>query len=260
MSILSTVHASHLSTTPFTPAGNIVDMQGAIHQGTPLLNDETVQTNQEENSPGTVANQLESNQKVYNEEMSLESTEIETLSSITGNEDTESSCCIINVDMGNSAYEYGDGESSSVLSSKTCSVEDVSITAVQDEVKNVTLSKGCEVKETREAVLEEVKQEPKSTGTIDNVTVSVEVHGLSNLSSSVGVEEEEEMATVRQAENQDYVNPRGVRFMSQEIGQDGKLIFCLVLTLKIEMGSLHITEQTSFALCQSNSTLQEGSV
>jgi len=228
MSLLSTVHASHLSTTPLTAAGNIVDMQGAIHQGTPLLNDDTVQTKQEENSPVTVANQLESNQKVHCEEMSLESTEIETLSCITGNEDTESSSCIINVDVGNSAYEYGDGDSSSVLSSKTCSVEDVSLTTVQDEVKNVALSKGCEVKVTHEAVLEEVKQEPKSAGTI---------HGLSSLSSSVGVEEEEEeMTAVKQAENQDYVNPRGVRFMSQENGQDGELIFCLVLTLEIEMG------------------------
>jgi len=237
MSLLSTVHASHLSTTPLIPAGNIVDMQGAIHQGTPLLNDDTVQTKQEENSPVTVANQLESNQKVHCEEMSLESTEIETLSCITGNEDTESSSCIINVDVGNSVYEYGDGDSSSVLSSKTCSVEDVSLTTVQDEVKNVTLSKGCEVKVTHEAVLEEVKQELKSAGTIDNVTLSVEVHGLSSLSSSVGVEEEEEeMTAVKQAENQDYVNPRGVRFMSQENGQDGKLIFCLVLTLEIEIG------------------------
>lgn len=235
MSLLSTVHASHLSTTPLTSAGNIVDMQGAIHQGTSLLNDDTVQTKQEENSPVTVADQLESNQKVQYEEMSLESTEIETLSCVTGNEDTESSSCIINVDIGNSAYEYGDGDSSSVLSSKTCSVEDVSLT-VQDEVKNVTLNKGCDVKVTHEAVLEEVKQEPKSLGSIDNVTASVEVRGLSSLSSSVGVEEEEEMTAVKQAENQDYVNPRGVRFMSQENGQDGKLIFCLVLTLEIEMG------------------------
>jgi len=211
-------------------------MQGAIHQGTPLLNVDTVQTKQEENSPVTAANQLESNQKVQIEEISLESTEIETLSCITGNEDTKSSSYIINVDIGNSSYEYGDGDSSSVLSSKTCSVEDVSLTTVQDEVKNVTLSKGCEVKVTHEAVLEEVKQEPKSAGTIDNVTVSVEVHGLSSLSSSVGVEEEEEMTAVKQAENQDYVNPRGVRFMSQENGQDGKLIFCLVSTLEIEMG------------------------
>jgi hypothetical protein len=168
-------------------------MQGAIHQGTPLLNDDTVQTKQEDNSTVTISNQLEANQKVQCEEMSLES---------TGNEDTESSSCIINVD-GNSAYEYGDGDSSSVLSSKTCSVEDVSLTTVQDEVKNVTLSKGCDVKVTHEAVLEEVKQEPKSAGTIDNVTISVEVHGLSSLSSSVGVEEEEEMTAVKQAENQD---------------------------------------------------------
>lgn len=226
MSILSTVHVSHLSTTPLTPAGNIVDMQGAIHQGAPLLSDETLQMKQEENSHVPVANLLESNQKVHNEEMSLDSTEIETLSSVTGNEDTKSSSCIINVDMGNSASGYGDGDSSSVLSSKTCSVEDLSLTTVQDEVKNVTPSKACEVKVTHEAVLEEVKQEPKSAGTIDNVTASVEVHGLSSLSSSVGIEEEEEeeMTAAKQAENQDYVNPRGVRFMSQEIGQDGKLI------------------------------------
>lgn len=236
MSLLSTVHASHQSTTPLTPAGNIVDMQGAIHQGNSLLNDDTVQTKQEENSSVTVTNQLESNQKVQCEEMSLVSTEIETLSCITGNEDTESSSCIINVDVGNSAYEYGDGDSSSVLSSKTCSVEDVSLTTVQDEVKNVTLSEGCEVKVTHEAVLEEVKQETKSAETVENVTVSVEIHGLSSLSSSVGVEEEEEMTTLKQTENQDYVNPRGVRFMSQENGQDGELIFCLVLTLEIEMG------------------------
>jgi hypothetical protein len=211
-------------------------MQGAIHQGTALLNDETVQTRQEENSPVTVTNQLESNQKVHNEDMSLESTEIERLSSNTGNEDAQSSSCVINVDMGNSTYEYGDGDSSSVLSSKTCSVEDVSLTAGQDEVKNVTLSKGCEEKVRSEVVLEEVKQEPKSAGTIENVAVSVEVCELSNLSSSVSVEEEEEMAALKQAESQDYINPRGVRFMSQEIGQDGKMTSCLVLTLVIEIG------------------------
>ncbi|GFG39058.1 hypothetical protein Cfor_02589 [Coptotermes formosanus] len=221
LSILSTVQPSHLSRTPLTPAGNIVDMQGSIHQGTTLLNDETVQTRQEENSPVTVTNQLESHQKVHNEEMSLESTEIERLSSNTGNEDTQSGSCVINVHMVNSAHEYRDGDSSSVLSSKTCSVEDVSITAVQDGVKNATLSKGCEDKATSEDVLEEVKQEPKSVGTTENIGVSVEVRELSSLSSSVSVVEEEEVAALKQAEGQDYINPRGVRFMSQEIGQDG---------------------------------------
>jgi hypothetical protein len=204
-------------------------MQGAIHQGTLLLNDETVQTRQEENSHVTATNQQESTQKVHNEEMSLESTEMERTCSITGNKDTQSiSCVVINVDIGNSAYECGDGDSSSVLSSKTCSVEDVSLTAVQDEVKNVTLNEGCEEKVTSEAVLEEVKQEPKSAETKEHDTISVEVPELSNLSSSVSVEEEEEMAVVKQAASQDYVNPRGVRFMSQEIGQDGKLPSCLV--------------------------------
>jgi hypothetical protein len=202
-------------------------MQGSIHQGTTLLNDETVQTRQEENSPVTVTNQLESHQKVHNEEMSLESTEIERLSSNTGNEDTQSGSCVINVHMVNSAHEYRDGDSSSVLSSKTCSVEDVSITAVQDGVKNATLSKGCEDKATSEDVLEEVKQEPKSVGTTENIGVSVEVRELSSLSSSVSVVEEEEVAALKQAEGQDYINPRGVRFMSQEIGQDGKITSCL---------------------------------
>jgi brefeldin A-resistance guanine nucleotide exchange factor 1 len=56
----------------------------------------------------------------------------------------------------------------------------------------------------------------------DSVSASVEVQKFSNESSSVSVEEEEEeVAGSKQAEGQEYINPRGVRFMSQEVGQDG---------------------------------------
>nr|CAD7597813.1 unnamed protein product [Timema genevievae] len=40
VSLSSHLRVTHLATTPVTPAGNIVDMQGAIHQGTPLSGDE----------------------------------------------------------------------------------------------------------------------------------------------------------------------------------------------------------------------------
>jgi hypothetical protein len=231
LSIPSTHRPSHLSTTPLTPAGNIVDMQGAIHHGTPLPSDEAGQTGEEENSPMTATDQLETNQIVENEEISLASAETERNSSINGNEDTQSSSCVvINVDTENSACEYGDGDGSSVLSSKTCSVEDVCLAGVQEEMKSVSLTEHCVGKVMSEmkseAVLEDVKQEPRSAQTEENVCVSVEVQELSSESPSVSVEEEEDeeaaAPSLKQAESPEYINPRGVRFMSQEVGQDGE--------------------------------------
>lgn len=223
LNISSTAQASRLSTTPLTPTGNIVDMQGAIHQGIPLASDEAGQIGQEENPPATTTNE-----KAENEEMTQESTETERHSSINGHEDTQStSCVIINVDLENSAYDYGDGDGSSVLSSKTCSVEDISLAGVQEGVKATTETNSCDEKVmsevSSEAVLEELKQEPEIAGTEDDVT-SAKIPKLSNESSSVSVEEEEEeeAAGVKQGESQEYVNPRGVRFMSQEVGHDGE--------------------------------------
>jgi hypothetical protein len=206
-------------------------------------------------SPTTAANESEANRKAENEEMSLESTETERRSSINGNEDTQSSSCIvINVDLENSAYEYGDGDASSVLSSKTCSVDDVSLTGVQEEVKPVTLIEGCEEKVMSEArpdaVLEEVKQEPESVETEENVAV-VSVPKLSTQSSSVSIEEEEGTAGLKQAESQDYINPRGVRFMSQEIGQDGEYVAFLfvsnVAEVEIRMTAPMVTEKVKLS-------------
>jgi hypothetical protein len=239
LSISSSLHAPHLSTTPLAPIGNIVDMQGSIHQGTVQPSDDAGQMRQGDVSPTMAANESEANRKAENEEMSLESTETERHSSINGNEDTQSSSCIvINVDLENSAYEYGDGDTSSVLSSKTCSVDDVSLTGVQEEVKPVTLNEGCEEKVISEArpdaVLEEVKQEPESVGTEENVAVG-SVPKLSTQSSSVSIEEEEGTVNLKQAENQDYINPRGVQSMSQEIGQDGEYIAFLFVSNIVEV-------------------------
>lgn len=192
-------------------------MQGAIHRGTPQTNDETGQTRQEESSSA----------KVENEELALESAETERCSSINENEDTQSSSCVvINVDMDSSAYECADGDSSSLLSSKTCSVEDISSTGVQEEVKAVSHDEKVVDEVISGAPLEEVRQEQESMGTEDNVGASVEIPKLSNESSSVSVEEEEEeddeAASVKRGESREYINPRGVRFMSQEVGQDGE--------------------------------------
>lgn len=211
-------------------------MQGAIHQDTLQPNDDAGQMRQGDISPVAAANESEAKRKAENEEISLVSTETERRSSVNGNEDTQtSSCVVINVDLENSAYEYGDGDTSSVLSSKTCSVEDVSLMEVQEEVKSVTLNEACEEKVTSkvrsDAVPEDVKQEPETMGSEGNVA-TVSVSKLSNQSSSVSMEEEEGTAGLRQAESQDYINPRGVRFMSQEIGQDGTLTSCLCLTLQ----------------------------
>jgi hypothetical protein len=202
-------------------------MQGAIHQGTLQPSDEAGKMGQGDVSPAAVANESEANRRSENEELSLESPETEQCSSITGNEDTQSSSCvIINVDLKNSVSKCGDGDSSSVLSSKTCSVDDVSLTG---EVKPVTPNEGSEGKVTSElrpdTVLEEVMQEPESVGREENVGAgSVEVPKSSTEPSSVVTEEEEGMSDLKQAESQDYINPRGVRFMSQEVGQDGEYV------------------------------------
>jgi hypothetical protein len=160
-------------------------------------------------SPATVANESEANRKSENDELSPESPETERCSSVNGNEDTQSSSCVvINVDLENSSCDCGDGDGSSVLSSKTCSVEDVSLTGVQPVAPN----EGGEGEATSGSVLEEVKQEPESVG-----AVPVEVPKLST-------EEEELSSDLKQPETQDYINPRGVRFMSQEVGQDGEYV------------------------------------
>jgi hypothetical protein len=234
-------------------------MQGTIHQGTPQPSDDAGQMRQEVVSPATTTNQSEASREVENEELSPESTETERHSSINGNEDTQSSSCVvINVDLENSAYEYGDGDGSSVLSSKTCSVEDISLTGVQEEVKAVMLNEGCGGKVTSEvrpgAPLAEVKQEPESVGTEENVAVvSVELPELSNQSPSVSVEEEEGTAGLKQAENQDYINPRGVRFMSQEIEQGGEyatfLFVSNVTEVEIKISTLKVSIRVKFSLC-----------
>jgi hypothetical protein len=215
-------------------------MQGAIHQGTQQQSDDARQMMRGEVSPAAGASESEANRKAENEEMSPESPETERRSSTNGNEDTQSSSCvIINVDMENSVCECADGDGSSILSSKTCSVEDISLTGVQEEAKSFTPNEGCEGKVTSEvrsdALLEKVNREPESVGREEGIAAgSAEAPKLSGQSSSVIIEEEEGTAGLHQAESQDYINPRGVRFMSQETGQDGEYIafplLCQVLT------------------------------
>jgi hypothetical protein len=208
-------------------------MQGAIHQGTLQLGDDAGQMGQGDVSPAAVANESDANRKSENYELSLESPETEPCSPVNGNEDTQSSSCvIINVDMENSCCDCGDGDGSSVLSSKTCSVEDVSLTGVQEEVKPVAPNEGSEEKVTSEArpdsVMEEAKQEPDAVG-----AVSVEAPKLRTDSSSVITEEEEGSSDLKQTESQDYINPRGVRFMSQEVGQDGEYAAFLFMSQEV---------------------------
>lgn len=55
---MNNLKANHLSTTPITPAGNIVDMQGSISQSTPQNGNET------ESSPSNFPSTLDSNIEV----------------------------------------------------------------------------------------------------------------------------------------------------------------------------------------------------
>jgi hypothetical protein len=123
-------------------------------------------------------------------------------------------------------------------------------------VKSVTLNKGCEEKVTSEvrpdAVLEEVKQDPESVGAEENVA-ALSVPKLSNQSSSVSIEEEEGTASLKQAESQDYINPRGVRFMSQEIGHDGEYVALLFVSniaeIEIRITTLMVMEKVKLPQC-----------
>ncbi|XP_069705453.1 Golgi-specific brefeldin A-resistance guanine nucleotide exchange factor 1 isoform X3 [Periplaneta americana] len=221
LSVPGNLHPSCLSTSPISSGGNIVDMQGAIHQETPVSNDEPRPFRLEENSSVATTNQSEPSGKIENEDVSPDSTGTERCPSVTENEDTQSSSCVvINVDMENSVFDDGDG--SSVLSSKTCSVEDVSLTGVQEDSKPMVLTQGVEEEvptDTRLETQSEVKAESECAETENNVSSSADDSKLSTESQSLTVEEEEG-TNMKQAESQEYINPRGVRFMSQEIGQD----------------------------------------
>ncbi|XP_066992463.2 Golgi-specific brefeldin A-resistance guanine nucleotide exchange factor 1 [Anabrus simplex] len=208
--------AAPLATTPLTSAGNIVDMQGAIHQETSVSNEDLrdvaspVLSERHIGSLEDVSENASISEQLPLLAEGLDQQQPQQQSILPGGENLNlSACVVINVEP-----ESLDGaDSPSLLSSKTCSVEDISISSHQEEVKSPLVS------EIKDSVTSEIV-----TDQLTNITAS-------NNSNINNVETEEEARPIQDpapadeedgnTTNQDYVNPRGVRFMANDAGNDG---------------------------------------
>ncbi|KAK0166292.1 hypothetical protein PV328_004726 [Microctonus aethiopoides] len=151
LSPIERVRADHLSTTPITPAGNIVDMQGSLDQGTPDKPEEEkneekgkVDDNKTEKSSENNSNECEESTK--NEESNLEANKNEQESQIIEEcgeksseimENTEKSTIIdgslTQSPSENQECQIGGEKSPELIQSPLGSVEDLSV----DENTNI---------------------------------------------------------------------------------------------------------------------------
>ncbi|GLH14697.1 Golgi-specific brefeldin A-resistance guanine nucleotide exchange factor 1 [Gryllus bimaculatus] len=213
------LHPAHLATTPLTPAGNIVDMQGTIHQETPEIAEATTPTQPCEVPEISVSS-----------EQSNISKPVEA-SSPDADSSNLSSCVVINVEI-----ESSGGFESPGLSSKTCSVEDVSLSSPQEETKplledsaheeivpttSTTTTTSVEAPDTQSvAVVGQTGEEENVDETKEKSEVCVQLQ----IDSPVARPEEEVVENNHSQDdpqNRDYVNPRGVRFTSEERKENG---------------------------------------
>lgn len=220
------IQTPHLATTPMTPAGNIVDMQGTIHQETP---DSTADASPPVSVPKECVQAQEVNSASLTSEPNSETCDTSKVVEITSpdvDSSNLSSCVVINVEMESSC-----GGESPGLSSKTCSVEDISLSSPQEEGKifteeetaqvgnEATTPNGFPEQEERNEVSEEVgpcKTEeniPEPEALIESPVSRPEAEPTDSRTEASTAEEE--------MQSKDYVNPRGVRFTSEDRKGDG---------------------------------------
>lgn len=151
---LSTLRANHLSTTPMTPAGNIVDMQGSISQSTPQNNHslpqiavtpEVVQENPEEkttiieNQPTT--EQLSNDQEEENQ-ITIDDQKEKTVNDSTENDENQP---LLNENQAGDQVgdQIGESQSLEVQSDEYINPRGVRFTSNQELVPLVPYGLSC---------------------------------------------------------------------------------------------------------------------
>nr|CAD7256018.1 unnamed protein product [Timema shepardi] len=184
VSLSSHLRATHLATTPVTPAGNIVDMQGAIHQGTPLSGDE--QGSPKSGDDPETLNLCESLQE--------------------GGEDAGTT----HPSPTNVGKELVSAQESSVTDIKRCPT-------VSDDNPQA-LTEPQPVVEQECNVMELSQPKPSLVVTVEEEQSSVSSSRVGSV-EDVSVATTEESKVVDTLEGHEYINPQGVRF-SRDVGQD----------------------------------------
>nr|CAD7399100.1 unnamed protein product [Timema cristinae] len=183
VSLSSQLRATHLATTPVTPAGNIVDMQGAIHQGTPLSGDE--QGSPKSGDEPETLNLCEALQE--------------------GGEDDGTT----HPSPTNVGKELMSAQESSVTNNVCPTVSD-------DNPQALTEPQPVVEQECNVTKLSQPK--PSLVVTVEEEQLSVSSSRVGSV-EDVSVATTEESKGVDTLEGHEYINPQGVRF-SRDIGQD----------------------------------------
>nr|CAD7196617.1 unnamed protein product [Timema douglasi] len=184
VSLSSHLRATHLATTPVTPAGNIVDMQGAIHQGTPLSGDE-------QGSPKS-------------------GDEPETLNLCEALQEGGEDAGTTHPSPTNAGKELVSSQESSVTDIKRCPT-------VSDDNPQA-LTEPQPVVEQECNVMELSQPKPSLVVTVEEEQSSVSSSRVGSV-EDVSVATTEESKVVDTLEGHEYINPQGVRF-SRDVGQD----------------------------------------
>nr|CAD7454391.1 unnamed protein product [Timema tahoe] len=182
VSLSSHLRVTHLATTPVTPAGNIVDMQGAIHQGTPLSGDE-------QGSPKS-------------------GEEPETLNLCEALQEGGEDAGITNV-----GKELESAQESSVTNINRCP------TVSHDNPQALTEPQPVVEQECNVTELSQPK--PSLVVTVEEEQSSVSSSRVGSL-EDVSVTTTEESKRVDTLEGHEYINPQGVRFsrdVGQDVSQ-----------------------------------------
>jgi hypothetical protein len=237
--ISSDLRSQHLSTTPLSPVDNIVDMQGTILRST--SNDESIQQQRQEGVSPQVAHEKSEETKECVEDVHQGESPPETslTPSETVNQSTEALVQEENIPL------LAPSESETVNEPERQEVEDnlssdvsqlvTSSTPLLEQVSQDEKSADAEVATEPSKLVEDtsnIEDSQVAAQCIINVDCDYDGDASSVLSSKTcsvedvslsGVQDDTSSKQNEEDEKQEYVNPRGVRFMSQEVGQNGEL-------------------------------------
>ncbi|XP_047109298.1 Golgi-specific brefeldin A-resistance guanine nucleotide exchange factor 1 isoform X1 [Schistocerca piceifrons] len=210
-----------LATTPVSETGgNIVDMQGSIHHDSPPLEYDSGGSVHHGSPPPEYDSGLEDIGSAHIDSSHSEKVTSEQLVQLSPSD--SDSCVVINVETDS-------------VSNEICECSDSVESPVPDApptepVNSVSVNQG----ENKQVLTDSAFTENESTASEDQVTkqdtiscqdVSVGANVKPNNESHIGVPcviSDEGSGTVM-SETQDYVNPQGVRFINQEVGENGEL-------------------------------------
>ncbi|XP_034951893.1 Golgi-specific brefeldin A-resistance guanine nucleotide exchange factor 1 [Chelonus insularis] len=212
LSPIERVRGNHLSTTPITPAGNIVDMQGSLDQGTPDKIEESEKS--EEKSKND-----QGGESGKEEKLSEKITEQENESTVEGNSIHSS---LKEGEESKSEQQKDDSQNFPESNINNVNIEkksEDSNTAkennLQDEGKSESVEKVMDEKsgeavEIKVSITQEKKNDgEKNLDQIQSPTGSVEDLSVDETS---GVNQKTPKITIDPEQVEEYVNQQGVRF------------------------------------------------